>query len=193
MFFNGFQNTPIKLKKNKKIKKFLYSGSLENWTGLNYFIDNFIKIQNKEIKLLITSNSNNLIIKKYFKDKRIKYLGFLNEKNYQKVLKKADCFINLRDANNQNNENNFPSKILQYLPHCKPIISTNLNNIEKKLKKILLTDKDNNYQKLINKVINLKSKDLNKRAKNIFEYNQYKKKEELIFIKKIYQLVKNVN
>ena len=192
LFFNGFQNKIVKSKRTKRIKNFLYSGSLEKWTGLDNFIKNFIKIKNNNIKLLITSNSNKLIIKKYFKDKRIKYLGFLSEQKYQKVLHSADCFINLRDINNQNNQNNFPSKLLQYLPHCKPIISSELNNIEKKLKKILLSNKNNNYKKLINKTINFKSKDLNKISKKILKYNQYKKKKELVFIKKIDQVIKNV-
>ena len=185
IYFNGFQNQSIKKKKTIKIKNFLYSGSLENWTGIKYFLDDFIKYKNNKVKLLITSNSSQLLIKKYLIDKRIKFLGFLNHKEYQKKLINSDCFVNLRDSNNFNNQNNFPSKLLQYIPHCKPIISTNLKNIDKKINKILIHNTKNNYLELIKYVTNLDANNLNKISNKIHNYNKNKKKEEIVFIKKI--------
>ena len=193
LFFNGFQNQSIIKKKIIKIKNFLYSGSLENWTGIKYFLDDFISYKNKKIKLIITSNSNQLNIKKYLKDKRIKFLGFLKNKDYQKKLIKSDCFVNLRNSNDLNNQNNFPSKLLQYTPHCKPIISTNLENIDKKLKRILIYNKKNNYLELIKYVSNLDANNLNKISNKTHNYNKKKKKEEIEFIKKINKLIKYVS
>lgn len=191
IFFNGFQKVLGKKIKVKKIRNFLYSGSLDNWTGINYFLDDFIKIKNDDVKFLITSNSNSLLIKKYLADKRIKFLGFLNDFDYQKILKKTDCYVNLRNTKDMNNLNNFPSKLLYYTPYCKPIISTSLKNLDPKLEKILISDKDNNYYKLLKNLINLDPVSISKLSNKISKYNKEKKKEDLLFLKKIKQLIKD--
>ena len=52
----------------------------------------------------------------------------------KKIIKssqKADCFVNLRNTNDQNNQNNFPSKLLQYLPYCVFNYKHKINNVEK--------------------------------------------------------------
>ena len=191
IFFNGFQNTKNKKIKVKKIRSFLYSGSLDDWTGINYFLNDFIKMKNKDIKLLITSNSDSFLIEKYLEDQRVKYLGYLKDDDYQKILKKADCYVNLRNTSNKDNLNNFPSKLLHYTPYCKPIISTHLKNLDSNLKKILLSDRDNNYLKLLKRMINLEPVAINKISTQIFKYNKTKKKEEILFLKKIDRLVKD--
>ena len=79
-------------------------------------------------------------------------------------------FVNLRDENNLNNSNNFPSKILHYLKYCKPIISTDQLSYSKELRKILLLKKKNkSYEELIKKAIKFDKKFL------LRKYNQSKK------------------
>ncbi len=153
--------------KIKKIKTFLYSGSLGPWIDIEKFIVDFLKFKKEKIKFFITSND-----KKYFKkninidNKKIQFLGFKNKSELNKLSKKADIFVNLRNENNFDNNNNFPSKILHYLRYCKPIISTDQLSYTDELKKLLLIKKRNrNYMDLIRKIIKFDNKFLIKKQK----------------------------
>ena len=57
-------------------------------------------------------------------DKRIKYLGFVSDKRYYEVLSNADVLINPRNMELLQNQNNFPSKVLEYLATGREVIST---------------------------------------------------------------------
>ncbi len=145
----------IEITKFKKTQSFLYAGSLGPWIDIEKFISEFIKFKKDKIKFFITSNH-----KKYFKNKlninnkKIQFLGFKNKKDLNKLSKKIDVFVNLRDENNHDNNNNFPSKILYYLQYCKPIISTDQPSYTKELREILLLKKKNiKYEELIRKAI----------------------------------------
>lgn len=171
--------------KFKKIETFLYSGSLGPWIDIEKFIIDFLKFKKEKIKLLITSND-----KKYFKknlnidNKKIQFLGFKNKKNLNKLSKKIDIFINLRNENNSDNNNNFPSKILNYLRYCKPIISTDQLSYRDELKNLLLLKKRNeSYEELIKKALKFdrkflikKRKQSEKVIKKFYNWNQIIKK-----------------
>lgn len=157
----------IERTKFKKTQSFLYAGSLGPWIDIEKFISDFLKFDKDKIKLFITSND-----KKYFKsklninNKKIQFLGFKNKKDFNKLSKKIDVFVNLRDENNHDNNNNFPSKILHYLRYCKPIISTDQLSYTKELRKILLLKKRNGkYEELIRKAIKFNKKLLLKKQK----------------------------
>jgi len=157
----------IKKCKIKKIKTFLYSGSLGPWIDIEKFIVDFLKFKKEKIKFFITSNN-----KKYFKknlnidNKKIRFLGFKNKQDLNKLSKKVDIFVNLRNENNFDNNNNFPSKILHYLKYCKPIISTDQLSYRDELRNVLVIKKRNrSYKELIKKIIKFDSKFLTKKQK----------------------------
>jgi hypothetical protein len=55
---------------------------------------------------------------------KIKQLGFLSEAELNQVCNEVDAFINPRPEGVEGGETNFPSKILEFLPFGKMIIST---------------------------------------------------------------------
>lgn len=153
--------------KLKKIKTFLYSGSLGPWIDIEKFITDFLKFKKEKIKFFITSNDKNYFKKKINIDnEKIKFLGFKNKWDLNKLSKKADVFVNLRNEDNFDNNNNFPSKILHYLRYCKPIISTDQLSYRDELRNLLLIKKKKkNYEELIKKIIKFDSKFLKKKQK----------------------------
>ena len=177
--------------KTKKIKNFLYSGSLGNWTGIKFFLEEFIKIENKYIKLYITTNNKKDLIKNYLDlDKRIIYLGYLNDHKYKILVNKIDCFVNLRDENNKNNLNNFPSKILKYLYFNKPIISSYMENLSFDLSKVLIMKK--RYQKysyLIQTATQMKLNDINNIKNKMYYFFLNKKKKDKLFFQNIINVI----
>ena len=182
-----------KIQKNldKNINNFLYSGSLGNWTDINNFLNEFSKIKDKNIKLYITTNNKKNIIKQQLdKDKRIIYLGYLNDDQYKYLIKKIDCFVNLRDENNINNLYNFPSKLLRYFYFNKPVISSYMNNLSTDLKKsLIMKTKRQSYSDLINFALKMNKKEINEVKKKMRDFIFNKINKDKIFLENIYKIV----
>jgi hypothetical protein len=176
---------------NKKIKNFLYSGSLGAWTDINNFLNEFSKIKDNNIKLYITTNNKKNIIKRYLdKDKRIIYLGYLNDDKYKYLIKKIDCFVNLRDHNNINNLYNFPSKLLRYFHYNKPVISSYMNNLSSDLKEtLIMKTKRQSYLDLINFALKMNLKDISKVKKKMRYFILNKINNDKIFLENISKIV----
>lgn len=146
LFHGGIVKKKITKFKEKKGKTFFYSGSTDNWTNFKKFILDFKKIKDKKIKLKFTSQYVSKDVREAIStDKRIKYLGFLNEQKLNYYIKNSEIFLSLRNLKNKNNFNNFPSKILKYLEYGKLIFSDDNKSCSNDLKKALIINKSNNY------------------------------------------------
>ena len=181
----------IQNNRNRKIKNFLYSGSLGNWTDINNFLSEFNKTKNKKIKLYITTNNEKNIIQRYLdNDKRIIYLGYLSDDKYKYLMKKIDCFVNLRDQNNINNLYNFPSKLLRYFYYNKPVISSYMNNLSHDLKEsLIMKTKRQCYLDLINFALKMNLKDISKVKKKMRYFILNKMNQDKIFLENISEIV----
>ena len=181
----------IQNNRNRKIKNFLYSGSLGNWTDIINFLNEFSKTKNKKIKLYITTNNKKKSINSYLnKDKRIIYLGYLDDNKYKNLINKIDCFVNLRDENNINNLYNFPSKLLRYFYYNKPIISSYMINLSNDLKEsMIMKTKEQSYLDLINYALKMNLKDINKVKKNMKYFISNKINKDKIFLENISKIV----
>lgn len=119
-YFDGYQER----EKNKII--FMYSGILEEVTGVNLLIDAFKKMNTEKAKLIITGDGSlsDLIKDVALENENINYLGCIPYEEYMKKLSEADVLVNPRNMNLPENANNFPSKIMEYLAAGKVIVST---------------------------------------------------------------------
>lgn len=126
--YKGFEVT---YPKNNNIN-ILYSGAIEEVTGIDIFLDAISKINNKNINFIISGRGSlvNKVKDAAKEDKRIKYIGFLEELEFLKTLRESHILINPRNMKLDQNNNNFPSKILEYLATGKPIISTKFAGYE---------------------------------------------------------------
>lgn len=117
---------PIKSVLQKEINKtsFLFSGFLGKVTGIDLAL-NFFSLH-PELNLTITGRGKDeeTIIKYTQKYTNIRYLGFLDNNTYMKVLNQHDICLNFRNPNLAENKNNFPSKLIEYIYSNKIVIST---------------------------------------------------------------------
>lgn len=112
---------------------FMYAGLLDAVTGIQMLIRAFSNVPNPLFQLVISGKGDleDEIKRATEKDSRITYLGCVAYEEYLNNLRKATVLVNPRDMNLFENQNNFPSKILEYLATGKTIISTRFPGWEK--------------------------------------------------------------
>ena len=115
------------------ITTYMYAGILEPVTGVDMLLKAFSRINNPTIRLKISGKGSmvKLVQEAAKQDDRITYLGCVPYEEYLCNLKQADVLVNPRNMDLPENENNFPSKIMEYLATGKPIISTRFPGWEK--------------------------------------------------------------
>jgi hypothetical protein len=130
----------ISLKERDKNKKsFLLSGVLNEATGIQMAIDVFKKLPN--INLTITGLLDDIYISQINGIPNINYLGYLSYKEYEELLENISFGLSFRNPDLAVNQNNFPSKILDYFSRGIVVIST-IDYPEIPLNKYLKTDYD---------------------------------------------------
>lgn len=113
--------------------KLMYSGLLEEVTGIDILLEAFSNVEFPNIRLLVSGKGSmeNLVKQYEKKDNRIENLGYMEYEQYLKMLCTADILINPRNMDLEENRNNFPSKIMEYLATGKIIISTKFSGYNK--------------------------------------------------------------
>lgn len=112
---------------------YMYSGLLSHVTGVDMLLDAMKVLSDRNIRLVITGKGDleDEVKKAAEEDSRITYAGHLEYDDYLNMLKKADVLVNPRSMDLPENQNNFPSKIMDYLSSGKRIISTRFAGYEK--------------------------------------------------------------
>lgn len=105
---------------------FMYSGLLNYVTGVNLLLDAMKRVERQDIRLWISGKGEleEAVKAAAEEDNRVCYLGHLPYKEYIQKLQEADVLVNPRDMSLPENQNNFPSKIMDYLAAGKTIVST---------------------------------------------------------------------
>ena len=117
------------VKESKKIKV-MYSGYLGKVTGIDMLIEAFKNEKLNNAELIITGRGDLEEDIKLKSVGNIKYLGSLEEDKYIDTLNSAHILVNPRNMNMPENENNFPSKIFDYLAVGKVLVSTKFSGYE---------------------------------------------------------------
>lgn len=109
---------------------FMFSGLLGPVTGVDLLLEALKKVKAQNIRVIITGKGP-IDVKKYAdEDDRIDFKGFVSRDEYLELLQKSDILINPRNMNLPENQNNFPSKILEYIAAGRRIISTKFPGYE---------------------------------------------------------------
>jgi hypothetical protein len=118
----------------------LYSGSINKWTGIENFIERFADENLEDAILHVYGYINKAQKLRYQTDRynNVIFYGFVDESVLKAGLKNADVFIDPRNTDLKETSNNFPSKLLLYLAHEKPILSTMAAGISPALQEILI-------------------------------------------------------
>jgi len=118
------KNEILRRQKHNKMR-FMYSGSLGKWGGISVLLDALRHIDSDEFEVLVSGpgmTKENL--RRVNGDSRVVFLGMLGERQLAEAYASIDVFLNPRPTRISGSENNFPSKLLDYLGWGKPIIST---------------------------------------------------------------------
>ena len=105
--------------KNKKLK-LLISGAIKEYTGVK-LLKEWLET-NPDYDIYISGYNYAKIDFSIYKN--VHYLGLISYEEYLNVLKICNVCLSLRDPHCIENQNNFPSKILEYLSYNKVVIST---------------------------------------------------------------------
>lgn len=167
--YKNVTSTPI----NSKIK-IMYSGYLGSVTGVDLLLEAVSKIDSKDFELIITGRGELEKKIKNNNDKRIKFYGSIPYDEYLKLLNSANILVNPRNMYLPENNNNFPSKVLDYLAVGKVVVSTKFIGYEKFIDNFIFCDStvDEIKCSLENAI-----KDYNKIYIKTFEKNIEKSKE----------------
>jgi glycosyltransferase involved in cell wall biosynthesis len=171
--YNSYQkNLGITSRKEKFV--ILYSGMFDKWGGLEKLLQVFTSIHiDSELELWVCGFGNSdYIFKAMDYDDRIKFYGTVSNKKLENLSLKADAFINPRPKNISGNLMNFPSKLLEYLTYCKPVISTYTPGLPGEYKDVifLIEDTEESIRNAIFDVTQLDYSSQNLLSKKIFEF-----------------------
>lgn len=121
---------------------FMYSGLLSKVTGVDILLQIASEIEEKNFRLWISGKGDleQQVRGAAEKDERICYLGHMEYDEYIKTLKNADVLINPRNMNLPENQNNFPSKVMDYLATGKTVVSSKFVGWEKFGENIIFYD-----------------------------------------------------
>lgn len=122
--------------------RILYSGLLNEVTGIDILLRAIQLTPHNDIEFLFTGRGEfySKIAEMQKMDARIKLLGFVPRSDYLKLLNEVHVVINPRNMALPQNDNNFPSKVLEYLASGRVIISTRFPGYEKFAKSIQFCD-----------------------------------------------------
>lgn len=132
----------------------LYSGSLQEFTGIKNLIDAFMKINNSKIRLVICGSGfySNYIKEKASIDERICYKGNIDRDEVLLLQQKAILLVNPRQPNYELTKYSFPSKTMEYLASGTPVLMYELPGIPKEYFQYCYTLRDFSVNALAKKI-----------------------------------------
>ena len=186
---------PEKVEVKNSLPTVLYSGSLQEFTGIKNLIDAFMKIENPELRLIICGSGfyTAYVKKMALTDKRINYKGNIDREEVLLLQQKARLLVNPRQPNYELTKYSFPSKTMEYLASGTPVLMYELPGIPKEYFQHCYTLKDFSVDKLANKIdeiickTDLELNEMGKEAKRFILEN----KTARIQVKKIIDLFFN--
>lgn len=153
-----FTKNIVKDRENNTKKKIVFTGRIDFVNGIDFLINTFKKIKNKNVELIIYGKGEyeNYLKTEIKADKRIKYYGFIENKEAMKEQKNADFLIIPRKMSNPILRYTFPSKLFEYMLSGTPIISTNIPGLKKEYKDnmyVIDTENEEKFAEYIEKIL----------------------------------------
>jgi glycosyltransferase involved in cell wall biosynthesis len=134
---------------NSNGKVLMYSGKLDRQYGIPMLLDAFMSIDDTEIELWLTGggNAENYIKECALKDRRIKFFGFLpNRDDALKLQQQASLLVNMRLPSEPASAYCFPSKLFEYMATGIPVLSFKLEGIQSEYYQYLITIDDESVE-----------------------------------------------
>lgn len=104
--------------------KVMYTGSINRVTGIDILLNQICQVKYNKFTFIFTGKGELQEELKEVKRENILFKGLLPEKQLLVEMEKANVFINPRNMDLPQNQNNFPSKIMEYLGTGRIVLST---------------------------------------------------------------------
>lgn len=158
----------------------LYTGSLLKVFGIEMLLESFTRINNINFELWICGpvNESNRVLEFTKKDKRIKYLGFLQGEELNKARIKCHLLINPRPNIGEYVKYSFPSKTIEYMASGKPVLMYKLDGLPEDYYNYIYFIDEFNQESIASAIVNVLSKSENE----LIDFG--KKAADFIFINK---------
>ena len=169
---------PTPLTKNDRCKDnamFLYTGALDEFTGVKDMVDAFMLTKSIQYKLVICGVGalENYIISKSHIDDRIEFKGVLPREECISLQHKATCLINPRKPNGNITKYSFPSKTMEYMMSGTPMIGYRLEGIPNEYYEYMYTPEDMSIEamaRIMEQVATTEQNELDHKAAMAYEF-----------------------
>ena len=181
--FYNFNNVAYEFKYSSDTKFIIsYAGSLSDKYGLP-ILDKLAGITNDSNFIVKVAGKVSENQKKNYPN--IKFVCFLNGKNYTTFMNQSHLFINPRNPLDLFTNYSFPSKMFEYVSFKRPILSSDLSSIPKDFKDKIVTFENYNAEEIFNKILLIRDnyEYYSKQAIKLSEYCFHEYSEDSLYKK----------
>ncbi|WP_423188939.1 glycosyltransferase [Alkalibacterium sp. f15] len=152
----NYNNYPINKKEEEILETFriVYTGSLENRYGIKNIVNGFLAMKNKHgiLEIYGRGNFEKELSEISEQNNRVKYKGFVSNKEILDIQRKADFLINARSNDEEFVKYSFPSKTLEYMLSGTPLLTTLLPGIPEEYKEYVIILDNNSPEAIAEKL-----------------------------------------
>lgn len=108
-----------------------FAGALSEAAGVNLLLDAIPLVRDPAVEFWFSGRGTleERLTRQAASDPRIRFFGFVSERQYGDMLQRAAVLVNPRPSRLVENRYNFPSKLMEYLAAGRPIISTATSDV----------------------------------------------------------------
>lgn len=129
-----------------------YTGALNRWGGVARLVEGFRGLEADAELWICGKGADPALEEAAAADRRIRLLGFVDERRLESVCRRASVFVNPRPSDRMENHANFPSKVLEYLSWGTPVVSTWTGGLSPEYRDVLVVVDDDTPAGLANAI-----------------------------------------
>jgi glycosyltransferase involved in cell wall biosynthesis len=134
----------VKCSGPQSTKAIMYCGALSKYGGVELLIAAFRHIRSSGAELWLCGHGGSGDVEEACRtDRRIFFFGKVDDERLRELSTRAAVFVNPRPPGFQASDDNFPSKVLEYMSYGKPIVSTWTRGLAPEYREILLITQEN--------------------------------------------------
>ena len=142
-------------RENNKVRTIVYTGKLDRSFGIMNLVNAFMKINDKNLRLLICGNGEERenVINCANQDNRILYKGQVSSDIAEQYAWEGDVLVNPRQNNSNYTKYSFPSKIIDYLTTGNPVVAYKLDGMPEQYQDFIYFVPDDTIESLKNTIM----------------------------------------
>ncbi|MBB6447579.1 glycosyltransferase [Bacillus benzoevorans] len=152
----GFGSKSNLLKVNRNNKIILYTGALDDNSGIEILLESFKRLKDEDARLIIAGKGKfeGLVSSYERSDNRINYLGYITNEEAVNLQNEANILVCPRIPDGYVTKYTFPSKIMEYLLTGNKVICFSLEGIPKEYNEYIIFPKENSILGLLEVMAN---------------------------------------